>query len=429
MTVERRTRIWAGLGTAILVGSSTVQGPAISYETIGIEVTGKELPSKLPNRPRVHVAQAEAAGEGGPGEGGGAVLGTITEFRLASQDASAFAYDAKSQVSAYAALVHDTYAATQEAAQALGEAVESLIANPTAESLEAARAAWRTTLTQYLKTEAYQFYAGPVDIPTVSADAPGGPIARLNGWPVDPGVIDGIIADSAQSLNFRALARLNRIEPSVQYTTGLHVIEYLLWGADGALTADVFSGETGARRGEYLAAISRLFANDIGTLVAAWKSGENNYRKSVEAMDQRNALGRAFNGATVLIGYEIPLRRIGAGLFPSNENFQPSRFSDTSEADNRASFEGAKSVYFGAGLDQLVVDADADLAEKLVAGFDRAETALSALNAPYTRFLAPASGSPERQAAQDAVRALTDLARDLRQAANRLGILVVVPGM
>jgi putative iron-regulated protein len=51
------------------------------------------------------------------------------------------------------------------------------------------------------------------------------------------------------------------------------------------------------------------------------------------------------------------------------------------------------------------------------------------MDAPYARFLAPARGSTERAVAEEAVRALTDLARDLRQAGNRLGILVVVPGM
>ncbi|MNY65731.1 hypothetical protein D3C86_2030500 [compost metagenome] len=51
------------------------------------------------------------------------------------------------------------------------------------------------------------------------------------------------------------------------------------------------------------------------------------------------------------------------------------------------------------------------------------------MNAPYARFLAPASGSPERATGEEAARALTDLARDLRQAGNQLGVLVVVPGM
>src|SRR5688572_3953380 len=125
---------------------------------------------------------------------------------------------------------------------------------------------------------------------------------------------------------------------------------------------------------------------------AAWAAGSNNYRASVEAMDQRNALGRAFNGMTVLLGYELPLRRIGAGLFPANENFQPSPFSDTSAEDMRAAFEGARAVYDEARLGELLQLVDAELATKIEAGFDEAEAALAAMDAPYARFLAPPAG-------------------------------------
>jgi putative iron-regulated protein len=415
--VERRTRVWIGLGTALLVGSSTSTA-TLGRQVPALENTSKPASVSLETRPRTLVAQAEASGEGGPGEGGGAVLGTITEFRLSSNLPDAFAYDASSQVKAYAALVHNSYVAAHGAATGLRDAVEALKTSPSDEALEAARDAWGTARNAYLRTEAFQFYAGPVD-------GPGGPLPRLNGWPVDTALVDGLINDANQSLNFRAIARLNVVEPTPRYTTGLHVIEYLLWGTDGDLTR-----ETGARRLDYLDAVAQLLVNDLGVLVAAWQPGtNNNYRASVEAMDQRNALGRAFNGMTVLLGYEIPLRRIGAGLFPANENFQPSPFSDSSSEDGIAAFEGAQAVYFTSGLYALIQTSDPAIAEKIATGFDRAEKALAAMDAPYARFLAPASGSPERKIADEAVRALTDLARDIRQGANGLGVLVVVPGM
>lgn len=428
--MERRTRIWIGLGTALLVGGTGTNGVALARQNPGFETEAKQPTSSTATRPRTLIAQAEAAGEGGPGEGGGAVLGTITEFRLSSNDPAAFSYDASAQVSAYAALVHDTYSAAHAAAVSLKDAVDALRADPSQASLAAAREAWFAARESYLKTEAYQFYAGPVDVPATSADAPGGPLPRLNGWPVAPATIEAILADSAQSLNFRAIARLNAVEPRPNITTGLHVAEYLLWGTDGDLGASAFAGVGGSRRAEYLASIAQLFVNDLTTLVAAWAPGVgNNYRASVEAMDQRNALGRAFNGMAVLLGYEIPLRRIGAGLFPANAGFEPSPFSDTSEQDNRASFEGARQVYFGTALDTLVAAIDAELAARIEVGFEGAEAALAGMDAPYARFLAPPSGSTERATGEAAARALTDLARDLREAANRLGILVVVPGM
>src|SRR5690606_19392502 len=129
-----------------------------------------------------------------------------------------------------------------------------------------------------------------------------------------------------------------KIEPPIRISTGLHVLEYLLWGEDGALTAEAFAATP--RRGEYAAALAQLFLNDMTVVAAAWAPGSNNYRASVEAMDQRNALGRAFAGMTALIGYEIPLRRIGAGLFPANVNFQPSPFSRTSAEDFAHAFAG-----------------------------------------------------------------------------------------
>lgn len=416
--MERRTRIWIGLSTALLVSTASAERVVIARESPGADVVKKA--SSAPARPRVHVAQVEASGEGGPNEGGGPVLGTITEFRLSSNDASAFSYDAKQQVTGYVDLVSASYTTAHQAAAALREAVAALTESPSAESLEAARSAWLAARAAYLDTEAFLFYAGPVD-------GPGGPFPRLNMWPVDPASIDGMLADASTSLNFRSLARLNKIEPPVKITTGLHVLEYLLWGSDGALAADAFAGES--RRSEYARAVAQLLVNDLSVVAVAWAPRANNYRASVEAMDQRNALGRAFNGMTALVGYEIPLRRIGAGLFPANENFQPSPFSGTSEQDNRHAFEGARKVYFGTGIDRLVEATDAGLAASIAAGFDAASAAIGAMDAPYARFLAPPAGSSERATAEAAVKALTNLARDLRQAGNRLGILVVVPGM
>lgn len=424
-TVQRQTRIWIGLGTALLVGTTGVERVAAipgAVTDLGDAAREPSAPLPVSTPARILIAQAESAGEGGPGEGGGPVLGTITEFRLSSTDPSAFAYDAGAQVGAYVDLVSSTYAAALDAASVLKDSVARLADEPNVANLDSARRDWMVARATYLRSEAFLFYAGPID-------GPGGPFPRLNGWPVEPSVIDGLLADPAQSLNLRALARLNTIETPVRITTGLHVLEYLLWGKDGAAGADAFTGDAGQRRADYANAIAQLFVNDLTVVNAAWAAGSNNYRASVEAMDQRNALGRAFNGMTVLLGYEIPLRRIGAGLFPANENFQPSPFSDSSPEDLVNAFDGAVAVYERADLRALIANADPALASKIDAGFTTARAAIAALDAPYGRFLAPPSGSAERALAEAAVKSLTALALDLRQAGNRLGILVVVPGM
>lgn len=425
--MERKTRIWIGLGAAVLVSGSHVDRAALAgaYSVPTPEplenTAGFQPPAFGPER--LFLAQAEG-GEGGAGEGGGQVLGTITEFRLSSTEPAAFDYDASPQVAAYTDLVHDTYAAAHEGAVALKEAVGALLADPSPETLKAARQAWIDARPAYLRTEAFQFYAGPVD-------APGGPLPRLDGWPVDTAHVAGIVEDSSVPLDFRSLARMNQAGAPEEITTGYHVIEFLLWGADGERPhTDFVAGEGGNdRRREYLASLTQLLVNDLNLLVAAWAPDRNNYRAAVEAMDQRNAIGRAFNGMTVLAGYEIPLRRIGAGLFPANENFQSSPFSGTSAADLRHAFEGARNVYYESEFDRLLGGIAPGQSETVNASFGRAEAALAALDAPYDRFLAPPAGSPERTAAEQAVRALTDLGRDLREAGNRLGVLVVVPGL
>jgi putative iron-regulated protein len=424
--MQRTTRIWIGLGAAVMVSGTTIDRAALADGFVAGPAESGTAGTwyQAPGGPeRLFAAQAEG-GEGGPGEGGGQVLGTITEFRLSSTDPGAFGFDAGPQVAAYADLVHRTYVEADAGAVALQQAIGALLDAPSGATLEAARGAWIAARPAYLRTEAFQFYAGPVD-------APDGPLPRLNGWPVDPAFIDGILADPEVSLNFRSLARLNQAGGPTEVTTGWHAIELLLWGEDGARSeADFTAGsEINDRRREYLAAVAQLLVNDLGRLVAAWAPEANNYRAAVEAMDQRNAVGRAFNGMTVLAGYEIPLRRIGAGLFPANLDFQQSPFSATSADDNRFAFEGARAVYYDAGFDGLLAGVDPDLAAEVDAAFERAGTALAALDAPYGRFLAPPADSAERATAEAAVRALTDLGRELRRAGNRLGVLVVVPGL
>ena len=53
--MERRTRIWIGLGTALLVGSTGAGNAVIARETPSLDPAVKQ--STLPDRPRVHIAQ------------------------------------------------------------------------------------------------------------------------------------------------------------------------------------------------------------------------------------------------------------------------------------------------------------------------------------------------------------------------------------
>ena len=191
--MQRRTRIWIGLGAAVLVSGTTVDRAALAggFAPAPANPTGSAglwPQSRAAGPERLFAAQTESveAGEGGPGEGGGQVLGTITEFRLGSTDPAAFAVrrlDRRSRPTP--SLVHDAYVAARDGALALQGAIDALLADPTADTLAAARQAWIDARPAYLRTEAFQFYAGPVD-------APAGPLPRLNAWPIDPAFVEGV---------------------------------------------------------------------------------------------------------------------------------------------------------------------------------------------------------------------------------------------
>jgi putative iron-regulated protein len=451
--MERKIRLWLGLGTAVLVGGGTptqalpeasplAQGGAVSPAS-GVSAAGSDSAS-------FRLAQAGAfeggeGGEGEGGEGGGPVLGTINDFRLRTTDPNAFQYDASRQVAAYGAVVYERYSAAFAEAKQMQAAIGALLADPGPATLEAARAAWVAARAAYMQTEAFMFYAGPVD-------ATGGPAPRLNSWPVNEAFLDyvegnpdaGLVNDPSITINRATIVRLNQAADPEDVTTGWHAIEFLLWGQDhdaagpGARPATDYVAGRGNndRRREYLRVITQVLVNDLSILVAAWAPDvNNNYRASILAMDERNAIGRAFNGMAVLAGYEMALKRIGASLRRDDE-FEQSRFSDNTAADNVENLRGIHDVYFGvaagvtgAGFDTLLAGIDPALNERVVAAFDRAEKAVAALDTPYDSILASPAGSPARAEGEEAVAALKELGIALRAAGNRLGVLVLVPGL
>ena len=152
----------------------------------------------------------------------------------------------------YADIALAGYEDSLATAQALDTAVDALIAKPSAETLEAARTAWKAARIPYQQTEAYRFGNVIVD------DWEG----RVNAWPLDEGLIDYVDAsygtESDENTLYTANVIANKtimidgkeidatnitpeflsgtlqeaggIEANV--ATGYHAIEFLLWGQD-----------------------------------------------------------------------------------------------------------------------------------------------------------------------------------------------------
>ena len=63
----------------------------------------------------------------------------------------------------YAAGVHSAYLTSLVSAQALDASIDAFLADPSEETLGAARAAWIVAREDYGPTEVFRFYGGPID--------------------------------------------------------------------------------------------------------------------------------------------------------------------------------------------------------------------------------------------------------------------------
>ncbi|HSV54368.1 MAG TPA: imelysin family protein, partial [Burkholderiaceae bacterium] len=133
----------------------------------------------------------------------------------------------------YASLVQANYEDTLAGARALHAAILDFTAKPSEEGLQRARQAWLQAREPYGQTEAFRFYAGPIDDKN-------GPEGRINAWPMDEAYIDGvrakpragIINNPKVAITKKSLSALNERDGEENIATGWHAIEFLLWGQD-----------------------------------------------------------------------------------------------------------------------------------------------------------------------------------------------------
>lgn len=84
----------------------------------------------------------------------------------------------------YAAGVHSAYLSSLHSAQALDAAIDAFLAEPSEETLAAARAVWIVARDDYGPTEVFRFYGGPIDNEETGTEG------LINAWPLDEAYID-----------------------------------------------------------------------------------------------------------------------------------------------------------------------------------------------------------------------------------------------
>lgn len=292
--------------------------------------------------------------------------------------AQSAAPDPVAVVANYSEIALANYSDALAAAKALDAASRTLVANPSAGSLQAARAAWRASRPVYQQSEAFRFGNPLVD------DWEG----RVNAWPLDEGLIDyvdagygtesdenglytaDVIANpkltvGGETVDFTTitpellktkLQEAGGVEANV--ATGYHAIEFLLWGQDlhgtkaGAgerpwtdFSTNNCTGGNCDRRGQYLLAATRLLVSDLEEMVGNWKQ-DGPARAAVTA-DPAKGVSAILTGLGSLSYGELAGERMKLGLLLHDPEEEKDCFSDNTHVSHINDVIGIRSVYEG----------------------------------------------------------------------------------
>ena len=263
-------------------------------------------------------------------------------------------------------------------ARTLDAAIDALLANPSADTLKAAREAWVKARVPYQQSEVYRFGNPVVD------DWEG----KVNAWPLDEGLIDyvdaaygsesdenalyvaNIIANKTIKLNGKdvdasnitpellseTLHEAGEVEANV--ATGYHAIEFLLWGQDlngtkaGAgnrpfTDYDLKNCTNGNcdRRAAYLKAASSLLISDLEDMVDKWKAdGE---AAKVATADPKAGLTAILTGMGSLSYGELAGERMKLGVLLHDPEEEHDCFSDNTHNSHLYDAVGIASAYTG----------------------------------------------------------------------------------
>ncbi|MGX9356189.1 imelysin family protein [Roseobacteraceae bacterium S113] len=317
----------------------------------------------------------------------------------------AFAATPEQVLKTYADIAAANYEDSLITAQRLQASVNALVAQPSAEALIAARAAWLAARVPYQQTEVFRFGNAIVD------DWEG----KVNAWPLDEGLIDYVDASYGGPSDENAFAALNVIanpkftlsgqeidattitpallEDTLQeadgveanVATGYHAIEFLLWGqdlnghgtgagnrpwTDYAMGTACTNGNCD-RRGQYLTAATDLLLSDLAFMSGAWAEGG---AARAELMSDASAgISAILTGMGSLSYGETAGERMRLGVMLNDPEEEHSCFADNTHNDHYYNGVGIQTVYLGAytrvdgtvvmgpSLSDLVAETDAAL--------------------------------------------------------------------
>ncbi len=296
-------------------------------------------------------------------------------FAVGAVAAPAQDISVNSVLDAYGDLALAGYEDALSTARTLDAAIDALVASPSAETLDAARSAWKDARKPYQQTEAFRFGNPVVD------DWEG----RVNAWPLDEGLIDYVAASYGSESDENGLYAANVIANSSllidgvevdasditpaflqdvlqeaggvesNVATGYHAIEFLLWGQDlngtgpgagdrPATDFDTASCTNGNcdRRAAYLKAASELLVSDLEEMVGNWQEGG-----AARAALPDVGIAGILTGLGSLSFGELAGERMKLGLLLHDPEEEHDCFSDNTHMSHFFDALGIQNVYEG----------------------------------------------------------------------------------
>nr|WP_315169109.1 imelysin family protein [uncultured Deefgea sp.] len=340
----------------------------------------------------------------------------------------------------YGNLVSANYQDSLASSKDMQTKIDAFLAQPSAESLKAAQAAWLEAREWYGQTEAFRFYGGPIDSET-------GPEGFMNGWPLDEAYIDYVkgkpkagIINSKTPITEAKLRSLNERGGEENIATGWHAIEFLLWGQDfnkdGAgqrSFTDYTTAPNAERRKQYLKLVTDMLVADLASVEKQWRAGEKNYRAQFETKGDES-IKKMLTGLGSLSRGELAGERTEVALDTQNQEDEHSCFSDNTHRDLVNNAKGIQNVWEGryvrrsgevlegASLNQLVAQKNPAAAEAASRDIANSVKLAEAVQAPFDREIVGKKDAPGRKRLQAMVESLKAQAKSLVEAAKVLGI-------
>ena len=345
--------------------------------------------------------------------------------------------DAAAVATTYADLVLASYDATVDSAGTMQRSIAKFLDKPDKATLAAARKAWLSARDDYIPTESFRFYGGPIE------EVEG----QINAWPMDEAYVDsvsgnpraGIVNDTKghPTITPEVIVEANEQGGETNISTGWHAIEFLLWGQDrskngpGARPAsDYTSAPNAKRRAQYLRLATNQLLADLVSVRDKWAKEGGAFRVAFLADPQR-AVTRILRGIGALTATELSGERMAVAYESGDQEDEHSCFSDNTNADIVNDIKGIRNVYLadfpgvsGLSLDSLVADRDPDLSKELRAEIDANLAKAQAFPATFETMIAAPAGSAERKALGDTIEGLEDQGDMLEDVAEELDIKV-----